>query len=61
VLSAIDGIKHSIADLNDSNASDRVLALVTQASASIKSAVKPMEVQPSQFVKKRPLLPNSKE
>ena len=48
----MDEIKSSINDLNDVNGLDRVLTLLTQASASVKSAMKPVEVQQVQFERK---------
>jgi len=60
VVSTLDEIKCGVEGLNDSDALDRILALLTQASASIKAAVIPVEYQPQRLEKKDHFFPTQK-
>lgn len=62
VQTVLDEIKNGIEDLDDSNGLDRILALLTQASASIKAAVSPRDNhnQVKEFEKKEHFFPRQK-
>ena len=60
VVSVLDEIKEGIDAINDSNAINRVLALLLQASASIKAASIPMDTETLQFEKKDHFYPTQK-
>ena len=59
-LLVVDEIKKGIDGLNDPNGMDRVLALLSQASASIKAAMVPMDTQTQPFEKKDHFYPTQK-
>ena len=60
ILSVLDEIKEGIDGINDGNGLNRVLALLTQASASIKAAAIPMDTQIQQLKKKDHFYPTQK-
>ena len=60
VLLIIDDISKAIENVNDTNALDRVLALLTQVSTSIKAATMPLGTETMQFEKKDHFHPTEK-